>query len=449
LLLMSCVAPTDVPQSFLPPGPSRNREIDAIAILEAYSFIVRPSDIAIHIHQLVHFATRNWLRTQQLLGIWTEKAIERLKEVLPDHDHQNRIIWRAYLPHATYVLDFDLANEDRLGRIDLLWKYGMCLYQDGRWIEAEASFKQLMETHKRMLGQEHPDTILAMSNLSITLGDLGRLDEAAKMMEEVLEKMRRVLGEDHPSTITVMNNLASTIGELGKLGEVAKMKKEVLRKRERILGEEHPSTVTAMNNLSSILRDMGQLDEAAKMMEEVLKKMRRILGEDHPSTITAMSNLASTLGELGKLCEAATMMKEVLDKRSRILGEEHPDTILAMNNLAVTLEDLGYLDEAIKILEVAVQTMKRVHGPEHPRIQVAVGNLTRLTGNRPPSKAMASKPETDLEVSKSKLTPQDAVIVILGPTGVGKSHFIRAVTGDSSIKVGATLQSGKSGQSRF
>lgn len=47
------------------------------------------------------------------------------------------------------------------------------------------------------------------------------------------------------------------------------------------------------------------------------------------------------------------------------------------------------------------------------------------------------------EGSKSKLTPADAVIVVLGPTGVGKSHFIRAATGDSSIKVGATLESGK------
>lgn len=47
------------------------------------------------------------------------------------------------------------------------------------------------------------------------------------------------------------------------------------------------------------------------------------------------------------------------------------------------------------------------------------------------------------EGSKSKLTPTDAVIVVLGPTGVGKSHFIRAATGDSSIKVGATLESGK------
>ena len=67
---------------------------------------------------------------------------------------------------------------------------------------------------------------------------------------------------------------------------------------------------------------------------------------------------------------------------------------------------------------------------------------------------MASKLETDpkaksntAEARKPKINPEDAVIVVLGPTGVGKSHLIRAVTGDSSIKVGATLQSGKFVQS--
>lgn len=456
LSFMSCMAPKDIPQSLLPRGPSRKQEIDAIATLHAYSLIMRPSDIVVHIHQLVHFLTRNWLRTQQLLGHWTEKAIERLKNVIPDHDHQNRTIWRAYLPHATYVLVSDLANRDGLHRIDLLWRYGMCLYQDGQWSEAETSFRQVMENRKRILGQEHPDTILAMSNLSITLGDLGRLDEAATMKEEVLEKMRRILGEDHPSTITAMNNLAFTLGELGQLDKAARMKKEVLRKRRRILGDEHPATITAASNLSATLGDMGQLNEAATMKKEVLEKRIRILGEEHPDTILAMNNFAVTLRDLGQLDEAATMTKEVLERRIHILGEEHPDTILAMNNLAVTLEDLGHLDEAITLLEVAVQRMKRAHGTEHPRTKVAASNLTRLVANKSTSESIAGKVETDLEAksddsetSKPKLTPEDAVIVVLGPTGVGKSHFIRAVTGDSSIKVGATLQSGKSGQSCF
>ncbi len=38
----------------------------------------------------------------------------------------------------------------------------------------------------------------------------------------------------------------------------------------------------------------------------------------------------------------------------------------------------------------------------------------------------------------------DSVIAVMGPTGVGKSYFVRAATGDESVEVGHTLQSGQS-----
>jgi len=39
---------------------------------------------------------------------------------------------------------------------------------------------------------------------------------------------------------------------------------------------------------------------------------------------------------------------------------------------------------------------------------------------------------------------EDRVIAVMGPTGVGKSYFVRAATGDESVEVGHTLQSGNS-----
>jgi hypothetical protein len=73
---------------------------------------------------------------------------------------------------------------------------------------------------RRILGEEHPDTISAMNNLASTFGDLGRRDEAAKMLQEVLDKRRQILGEEHPDTITAMSNLAVTLGNLGRLDEL-------------------------------------------------------------------------------------------------------------------------------------------------------------------------------------------------------------------------------------
>jgi hypothetical protein len=59
--------------------------------------------------------------------------------------------------------------------------------------------------------REHPDTLTAMYNLTLTLRGQGKLDEAATMQEEMLEKEQQILGDKHPDTLTTMRNLASLI----------------------------------------------------------------------------------------------------------------------------------------------------------------------------------------------------------------------------------------------
>ena len=55
---------------------------------------------------------------------------------------------------------------------------------------------------RRILGEEHPDTLTSMANLAATYSDQGRTGEAAALQEEVLQKFRRILGEEHPDTLT-------------------------------------------------------------------------------------------------------------------------------------------------------------------------------------------------------------------------------------------------------
>ena len=167
LSFIACIDSKDVSQSLLPPGPSRKKETDAIGTLDVYSFISRRSaDLAFDIHRLVYLATRSWLRKEELLDQWTKRAVTRLKDVFPVHDHQNRSVWRKYWAHARCALESDLIDKQGEDRIDLAWKVGMCLYSDSRFDEAEELFIQVMETWKRVLGQEHPSTLTSMANLA-------------------------------------------------------------------------------------------------------------------------------------------------------------------------------------------------------------------------------------------------------------------------------------------
>jgi hypothetical protein len=111
---------------------------------------------------------------------------------------------------------------------------------------------------------------------------------------EVLNGVRRVLGEEHPNTLISIGNLALTLEAEGDLSGARALQEQVLKVSRRVLGEEHPDALTAMSNLALTLRAQGD-HRAREVQEQVLKVSRRVLGEEHPDTLAAMGNLAATL----------------------------------------------------------------------------------------------------------------------------------------------------------
>ena len=59
-----------------------------------------------------------------------------------------------------------------------------------------------METRKRVLGAEHPDTLTSMANLAFTLKGRGQDAEAIKLMEKCVQLRTLVTGADHPYTLS-------------------------------------------------------------------------------------------------------------------------------------------------------------------------------------------------------------------------------------------------------
>lgn len=59
-----------------------------------------------------------------------------------------------------------------------------------------------------MLGEEHPDTLTAVSDLAYTYDLHGRYREAQQHRESIVETMKRVLGDEHLATICALDRLA-------------------------------------------------------------------------------------------------------------------------------------------------------------------------------------------------------------------------------------------------
>ena len=254
---------------------------------------------------------------------------------------------------------------------------GLVYYHEGRSKEAEELFKQVMKISKRVLGEEHPDTLIRIVNLASTYRNQGRWKEAEELFVQVMKISKRVLGEEHPDTLTSIANLASTYWDQGRWKEAEELEMQVMEISKRVLGEEHPDMLTSMANLASTYWNQGRWKEAEELNVQVMEISKRVLGEEHPHTLTSMANLASTYRDQGRWKEAEELEVQVIGMRMRVLGEKHPSTLTSMVNLAFTFKSQSRSKEAISLMKICFKLRNQILGPTHPATKTSLKALNK------------------------------------------------------------------------
>ena len=93
--------------------------------------------------------------------------------------------------------------------------------------------------------------LTSMGDLALTYGNLGRWKEAEQLEVQVLETTKRVLGEEHPDTLRIMNNLAYTLKSQGQDEKAISLMKNAVDLLIKQLGPTHPNTISAINTLNT------------------------------------------------------------------------------------------------------------------------------------------------------------------------------------------------------
>ncbi len=75
---------------------------------------------------------------------------------------------------------------------------------------------------------ENDGRLTAAGNLALYLFDQGKHAEAEQMQRELLDVQRRVLGPEHPDTLITMGHLALSLGAQGMQAEEGQMQRELL-----------------------------------------------------------------------------------------------------------------------------------------------------------------------------------------------------------------------------
>ena len=175
-----------------------------------------------------------------------------------------------------------------------------------RWArESEAILERIGPGHERLLAWLLTDR----SFIRCRLGDFAgavRLDEQALALKE------KVLGTDHPDVAISLSNLGAALNALGEYGRALRTDDRALAIYRRAYGETHPWVGECLSNRGETLNALGRYDEARVDFQGALTRWEAALGPDHLYLSYALTGLGETELDTGQPKAAALNLERAL-----------------------------------------------------------------------------------------------------------------------------------------
>jgi tetratricopeptide (TPR) repeat protein len=235
----------------------------------------------------------------------------------------------------------------------------------GRYEEAMAIQEGNCALHSQVLDRNHFQTLLAQHNLALCLRRNGRMLEARTLMRKLHERLARRRGPDHPETLMVAADLAMALRQEGDHAEALRLAEKTALRYEQQVGERHPYAVGSRGNVALVLRSRGDHHEALRIAELSWKSMTEAVGPAHPWTVGCALNTLGALHRVGDDERAAQVGREAVARARDAVGERHPLTYNCTVGLAQSLRPTGRADEADELERMTFEAMGDTLGDHH------------------------------------------------------------------------------------
>ena len=240
---------------------------------------------------------------------------------------------------------------------------------------------------ERVLGPEHPDTLVTRGNLARWTGEAGDPAAARDLFAALLPVHERVLGPEHPDTLVTRANLAFWTGEAGDPAAARDQFAALLPVRRagpRRGAPGHPDRPRAARPLDRGGRGPGR---GPGPVRRAAARARAGPWPGAPGHPDRPADLADWTGQAGDPAAARDQFAALLPVHERVLGAEHPDTLPVRGNLARWTGEAGDPAAARDQFAALLPVLERVLGAEHPIPWPSA--LTSPTGPRGRSEIMA------------------------------------------------------------
>jgi hypothetical protein len=174
---------------------------------------------------------------------------------------------------------------------------------------------------------EDRERLFVCMNFAVTLNESGGDQKGALvLLEEVTRIRRRKLGDDHPDTLDAITNLALLHTEMGCYEEALPLSMEVVASIRQTVGSETEEAAHAIRSLAAVRTLMGDYDLAKPLHEEVLEWRQRVLGNEHLDTLNSMHGLGQCLVLCHEDEKGRALLERTVNIAERVLGKAHPSS---------------------------------------------------------------------------------------------------------------------------
>ena len=198
--------------------------------------------------------------------------------------------------------------------LNVLNSYAALLGAQGKWREAEARFRQVVEALGERKPSEAPATTFlrarALSNVGTTLHQQGHLAEAERFYRAAIEEEVAAANDRNtPNGLNYASNLAEVLVQSGQLQEADIYARQVLDGRTRILPSGHRRIAHANVTVAAIMNERQRYTDAMAPLTAALS-----IYEKTPTFVDEYFGLANSL-----MGEALMMSGRYEDAESRLL----------------------------------------------------------------------------------------------------------------------------------
>lgn len=189
---------------------------------------------------------------------------------------------------------------------------GRSLYQQGKWDEAEATYKLAIESTDKK-PENSRDLAFTCGSLAAVYQAQGRFVDARKLLEDSIAILKDTDGSASTNVANAYCKYAELAIAQGQYNEAESYARKALSIHEKLNGEEHTNVAADMEILIDVFRNQGKYSAAEALGKRCIEIFAKALGRDSSKTAYAMEKLAWVYCDQAKYTEAQKYCKDAIE----------------------------------------------------------------------------------------------------------------------------------------